>query len=90
MNHNFKPGDLALALSGPFQGEAVELVGFLQPGDTVFSVEGRALGVFRPASGLPGWHVCKEHEGCMMLADQLMPLRGDFAPESQKSQEVPA
>lgn len=90
MNHNFKPGDLALALGGPFQGEAVELVCFLQPGDEVLSTSGVVIGRFNPVSKMPGWHVAKDGEGCVMPERQLMPLRGDKSPERQKSQEVPA
>ncbi len=89
MNHNFKPGDLALTLmdlGDVTQGSAVEIVDRIEAGDFV-SVEGRIH-----MTTESGWS-CVQPSCAHRLAypdRALMPLRGDFAPERQKSQEVPA
>lgn len=90
MNHNFKPGDLALALVGPFMGQAVELIRFVSPGEVVTSLDGKRSYVFAPTLGIGGWHVSVGEESVILHEKQLMPLRGDFQPERQKASEVPA
>ncbi|WP_312910969.1 hypothetical protein [Stutzerimonas nitrititolerans] len=90
MNNQFKPGDLALALSGHFMGRAVELIRFVMPGDIVTSIDGKRSYVFRPSSGRPGWHVAVGEDSTIEHERNLMPLRGDFQPERQKSREVEA
>lgn len=89
MSHNLKVGDLALtlvALSDVEAGSVVELVDRIEKGDLVISE-----GITRRTIEA-GW-VCKPAAKSGLLGypeRYLMPLRGDFAPERQKSQEVPA
>jgi len=102
MNHNFKPGDLAMIV-GAFSvqqniGKTVVLEEFLA--DEQISTwrdpsDGQRI---QNTSGSAGWIVLGEDvksycgSNGWVLADpsHLMPLRGDFALELQKSQEVPA
>lgn len=86
----FKPGDLALVISGGKLGETAELVRFVEPGDLVVSPTTGKEYQFRPAAGVGGWLCC--FRDCMAIKHEknLMPLRGDFSPEQQKSQEVSA
>ena len=88
MSHNFKPGDLALVISGGYLGETAELVRFVMPGDMIVSPTTGKVYEFRPAAGVGGW-LCKfkfmhavKHEKNLML------LRGDFTHEQQKAKEA--
>ena len=88
MSHNFKPDDLALVISGGYLGETAELVRFVMPGDLIVSPTTGKVYEFRPAAGVGGW-LCKFR--CMHAVKHeknLMPLRGDFAPEQQKAKEA--
>ena len=88
MSHNFKAGDLALTLKdapGIPAMSQVELVCMLDPEKTYQAINGmkvRFEGEF--------WKVLHGERKFAFHKDLLMPLRGDFAPERQKSQEVPA
>ena len=101
MSHNFKPGDLALIVGAcrlPENiGKTCQLVEFLAP-EQVSSW--RDPSDNRPiinASGTHVWLVVGEYlvssirdtsGACLALPIHLMPLRGDFTPEQQKSREV--
>lgn len=88
MSHNFKPGDLALVIAGGHLGETAEIIRFVQPGEVVVSPSSGRKYQFRPAAGIGGW-LCS-FKDCQAIKHEknLMPLRGDFAPERQKSLEV--
>ncbi|HEK3311051.1 TPA: hypothetical protein VDU70_002201 [Pseudomonas aeruginosa] len=86
----FKAGDLALSLSGPLMGQAVELIRFVNPGDIVTSIDGQRSYVFCPSEGIGGWHVAVGNESVVQYEKHLMPLRGDFQPEQQKAKGVEA
>ena len=87
--HNFKPGDLALTLIDQFDWPAGSVV---------------SLYVFCPAGSAHKAPNCsfvsqKDEWVCISEAydhgqcyrpNELMPLTGDFAPERQNSQELPA
>lgn len=106
MNHNFKTGDLALAIhcgnANNFKTvELIECIG--QP--KVVDVPGQDFRL-RNTNGEVIWLVrslgepfvvhkeIRERHGVVSLREfplaerQLMPLRGDFAPEQQKAKEV--
>ncbi len=89
MNHNFKPGDLALTLidlSPVMAGSVVELIERLAKGDLVHTPRG----ILQATEN--GW-ICAHPDapGNIGFCDTaLMPLRGDFQPERQKASEVPA
>lgn len=98
MNYNFKPGDLAMIVGCDSNPEDIgkivtldQLVTYMEV-FTVFGERGRCI-----SPGL-SWVCMSEdvisNEGIrgFVLVDpaHLMPLRGDFAPENQKSQELPA
>ena len=102
MSHNFKPGDLALIVGARRRpdaiGKVVELVEYLHPGQ-----EGSFLfnnrGPFTNADDEATWLVVGDIEafsfidihGLALVSPRyLMPMRGDFAPEQQKSREVVA
>jgi len=100
MSHNFKPGDLAMIV-GAFNvpsniGQSCELIEHLQPdaiSDWIDPGDGCRL---QNSAGSPAWLVVGDglRSWCgasgWTLADErhLMPLRGDFAPEQQKTKEV--
>jgi hypothetical protein len=90
MNHNFKPGDLALTLIGlPVlpAGSVVELQERIPKGEPIRDIDGTCY-----IAGADGWR-CSHGaiDARLIYADiDLMPLRGDFQPERQKSKEVPA
>jgi len=92
MSHNFKPGDLALLLIGigPLgAGSAVELIKRIDAGTEVDLVGGGKAECLECS-----WvfsHSQIPAPGLAFAAERLlMPLRGDFAPERQKSREVAA
>lgn len=95
----FKAGDLALVVGSDYpenNGCQVELVAFVTHGSHISSV--RTEQDFHNVSGKGLWYVVgRVGNPSLELAGesffeecQLMPLRGDFQPERQKSQEVPA
>lgn len=100
MNHNFKPGDLALIVScyEPSNvGKCVELVELVPAGGSYWA--GKFL--IENGCGEPVWHVVGDvisvfGDGDVAVGHaqkapfRLMPLRGDFQPERQKESEVPA
>lgn len=89
MNNQFKVGDLALTLIDlppVMSGSVVELIERLAKGDLVHTPHG----ILQATQD--GW-ICAHQDapGNIGFCDTaLMPLRGDFQPERQKSQEVPA
>ena len=101
MSHNFKPGDLALivgARSYPRNiGKTCELVELLKPSQISAWLDPEDGRPVNNASGFECWLVIgnglisgiQDTRGaCLALPSHLMPLRGDFAPEQQKSREV--
>lgn len=87
--HNFKPGDLALVVGGEcLVGQQVKLECWLRPGDAA-TVRGQEFVLSNNATA-SGWLIDLQDAVVVKRSGHLMPLRGDFAPERQKSQEVPA
>lgn len=95
---NFKAGDLALIANCPIApemvGKCVYLVGRMDPGDwygefhnftrsPAWVVKGKGL---LSMDGFGSWALCSQ---TAIEEKHLLPLRGDFQPEQQKSQEVP-
>lgn len=101
MNHNFKPGDLALVIDAAIEsnlGMVVELIRktsdstiTLPDGGKVGNPEMKVCWVVA-ADGLVTTNKLKPDPFKVKYAAVpercLMPLRGDFAPEQQKSREV--
>ncbi|QHD05517.1 hypothetical protein [Pseudomonas sp. R76] len=88
MSHNFKPGDLALVISGGYLGETAELVRFVMPGDLIVSPTTGKVYEFRPAARVGGW-LCKFRcSHAVKHEKNLMPLRGRFTLEQQKAKEA--
>ncbi|PVZ56542.1 hypothetical protein C9422_18640 [Pseudomonas sp. B1(2018)] len=90
MSHQFKPGDLALTLISGFGFAAmttVKLDVFLRKGQTAQEPDGC---LWTPK--FDGWAVYRDDaDGAgFFKPEHLMPLRGDFAPEQQKTREVVA
>jgi len=105
MNHQFKPGDLALITgsdkgTSPNIGMAVELTLKLRTNDYFNLPDGRQAVNRGPECwlvGALGLLASTNHAGridlgdiCLVEERYLIPLRGDFAPEQQKSKEVSA
>lgn len=101
MNHNFKPGDLALIVGAHNYpgniGKTCELVEFLLPLAVSEWIDPEDSRPVKNASGFPCWLVVGDgldsgventRGACLALPSHLMPLRGDFTPEQQKSREV--
>lgn len=99
MNHQFKPGDLALIINTIKRpenvGKSCELVAFMVPGERLeFDYDGRKSITHIGAN--PAWLVAGDDvigsSGAAGFAlvrpSHLMPLRGDFAPEQQKAMEL--
>lgn len=100
--HEFTPKDLALIVAdgNPENvGKCVELSELVDPGRLYWSPVDD--GYLRNNSGRQVWIVVGDvvstyDDGtvkrgfCQKCPSRLMPLRGDFAPENEKSQEVPA
>ncbi|EWC39576.1 hypothetical protein [Stutzerimonas stutzeri] len=93
MNHNFKPGDLALVISSGEEeliGKTVEVLEVLLDSQKEYE----AYGCIHEgdADGSPSAFVDFGGANDVWLFSQknLMPLRGDFQPERQKESEVPA
>ena len=88
MSHNFKPGDLALTL---IDDAAV-------PAYSVVTIDSRVLkgqecmdfDCNPDVADADGWFVAypSADDEFLYYDNELMPLRGDFAPEQQKSREV--
>lgn len=88
MSHQFKPGDPALVIGGEaFLGHQVEILHWVNPGDEVKSSKGHILRL-TPDALCGGWLVECGHRRSVKLGKNLMPLRGDFAPEQQKAKEA--
>lgn len=90
MSHNLKPGDLALTLVDRFDWPAmtvVELQRFAEKGEILIgdgeTIRLKSSGWIVSLPGSPD--ICRGFK-----PEHLMPLRGDFAPEQQKSREVVA
>jgi hypothetical protein len=92
MSHNFKPGDLALIINcgdKSLIGKAVEVLELLIDSKKEYDAYGclhtgaadGSLSAFIDLGGGDVW---------LFSQKNLMPLRGDFAPEQQKSREVVA
>lgn len=89
MNHNFRPGDLALVVGGScLLGHQVQLAAWVNPGDTVV-VGGHE---FRLGSHVRrgGWVIELDSAVVVKLPENLMPLQHDFSFERQQAQQVPA
>ncbi|MBA1301378.1 hypothetical protein JJD66_27500 [Pseudomonas sp. MF6751] len=99
MSHNFKPGDLALIINSHKRpenvGKSCELVAFMAPGDRIeFEFDGNKA--ISHIGANPAWLVAgKDVVGsngkagfALVRPQNLMPLRGDFAPEQQKAKEA--
>ncbi len=102
MTHQFKPGDLALIVGANTDteniGKVCELLELIQPGKAGAVIVGNG----RPArhdEAMPCWLVTGEtltqpdpkfNGYAIRWSRYLMPLRGYFAPEHQKSREVSA
>ncbi|WP_296277826.1 hypothetical protein [Pseudomonas sp. UBA7530] len=86
----FKSGDMALVVGGKvLLGCEVEIIKWVQPGQVYAVVRGVTYGL-DPASPGGGWHVRNGTTTGIKEERHLMPLRGNFAPEREKSSEVPA
>ncbi|VVO05683.1 hypothetical protein PS834_03036 [Pseudomonas fluorescens] len=90
MSHNFKAGDLALTLVDDDDIPAYSVVTIdsrILKGEACFTWDDEPT-----TADENGWFVIHPGNPCYSLyADvELMPLRGDFAPEQQKSREVVA
>lgn len=85
----FKPGDLALTLvdrCGLPAMTQVEVVQFVEPGKALTMINGRSA-----RFSYPTWRCATAlipYADVMYRAKELMPLRGNFQPEQQKSREV--
>jgi len=101
MNHNFKPGDLAVIVGANTLvqniGKVVELSAYVTDGDLYAGPNGQ---LYRH-SDIGCWVV--RGDGVQFFADDevltgfglceprhLMPIQGDCQPDRQKSREVPA
>ncbi|WP_426125208.1 hypothetical protein [Pseudomonas sp. PSPC2-3] len=88
MNHNFKPGDLALVISGGYMGQTAELMHFVMPNEVVVSPVSGKKYQFRPSAGIGGWMCRFRDEWAIKHEKNLIPLRGDFTHEQQKAKEA--
>ena len=90
MSHQFNPGDQVLTLISKYQIPAmseVELVIFRLKGQKAEEPDGQLW-----VAPYDGWIVGRDGERGygFFKPEQLMPLRGDFKPDQQKSREVAA
>ncbi|GFM89367.1 hypothetical protein PSCICO_47660 [Pseudomonas cichorii] len=93
MNHQFKPGDLALVISSGEKGligRVVEVLKVLFDDREEYDAYGEIHEGH--ADGSPSAFVdFGGHNGVWFFSQKnLMPLRGDFLSEQQKAQAVPA
>ncbi|WP_288477119.1 hypothetical protein [uncultured Pseudomonas sp.] len=89
MNHNFKPGDLALVVGGTcLLGYQVQLAVWVNPGETV-TIAGHD---FRLSSHVKrgGWVIELDSAVVVKLPENLMPLQHDFSFERHQAVEVAA
>ena len=99
MSNQFKPGDLALIINSIKRpenvGKSCELVAFMVPGERIeFEFDGNK-GITHIGAN-PAWLVAGDgvigsngKAGFALVRPiNLMPLRGDFSPEQQKSLEL--
>jgi len=95
MNHNFKPGDLAILLTdvGPLvSGAVVTLVRLVPAGyrfEALISNVSKGETVLERAMWRLGHQDIPRGEGAMAPESKLMPLRGDFAPDRQQDHQQP-
>jgi hypothetical protein len=102
VSHQFKAGDLAIII-GAFNvpsniGKVCELVERLAPEQVSQWVDPNDGTRIQNATDHPGWVVIGDGlssvfatAGWVLAVERhLMPLRGDFSPDLQKSREVPA
>lgn len=85
MGHQFKPGDLALTIKATKQlacGSCVEVLYMRRRGEVVFI---RHMEVTLSDDFCA---VLKDGEKHLYLPVHLIPLRGNFAPEHQKTKEA--
>lgn len=85
----FKEGDPAVTLVSLTilpAGSVVELYRAIKPGDNVCTESNPIYAT------VPGWWCAHAEVGDRLpfAESSLMPLRGDFTPEREKSSEVPA
>lgn len=101
MSHQFKPGDLALIVGGesPNLGLCVELIYKISNRELFLSPDGKLVGRY---FGPGGWVVWGQEVkansleigwvnvgGLAPVSDKnLIPLRGELAPEQQKTKEA--
>jgi len=92
MSHQLKAGDPALVIRGPNTGNCVELIVFLRPGEKVGGFEGYEGGPdMQNAHSEDAWIVRFANlDVALERPRDLMPLKGNFAPEQTKSREVSA
>ncbi len=99
MNHQFKPGDLALVIASPRKenpnvGRCVELLCLVMPDETVPMPSGHGLHNVGDRGAwmcyAPGLLLGDLDAGGidLILPERLSPLRGDFAPYQQKAKEA--
>lgn len=90
--HNLQPGDMAVITTdvGPVQpGSVVEIVEFWPAGTVVVGPDGEKRLVLEEKYSFSASSIPEGLNGQAPVRF-FIPLRGDFAPERQKSQEVPA
>ncbi|MFI8608524.1 hypothetical protein ACIGFL_09390 [Pseudomonas sp. NPDC077649] len=86
----FNPGDMALVVGGNLMlGQQVEVLFWANPGDLWHSTETRDY-VLGPWLLEGAWIVTDGETKGVKGDKHLMPLRGTFTPEREKSSEVPA
>lgn len=99
MSHNFKPGDLAILKSSEVEhliGSVVELVAYvgseyhmIYAGAEAFNPNQHRIWWVKLASGQTFHSIARGAVSDGFCGEfRLIPLRGDFAPERQKSREV--
>lgn len=87
MSNQFKPGDLALTKVFDVDipaGSLVELTERIEKGTLI---RGKGYAFEAPT---PGWYVVHNSSGARTAygENELIPLRGEFAPEHQKAKEA--
>lgn len=87
MSHQFKPGDMALVISGNLLGESVEVIDWVNAGEEFNTPDGRKFRL-SDKSSTGAYQVLGRDWGALKPPASLMPLRGDFAPEQQKAKEA--
>lgn len=104
MNHQFKPGDLALIVGAhrfPENiGAVVELVAYLPAGQQYTSPDGEIITSPGDCWEITGESICggyidlwsgfvvRTPKRGLVDPEHLIPLRGDFAPEQHKAKEA--